>query len=159
MIRLVRAILLTVSLLAIAVGPAMASTTSSFVGVFRESFGRGNAASGVGYVTGLGQATESFTLLSHTRDGDCWLDPGVTVITFQTGTVSLLEENRLCTPGGSGFTPGGQVSYGNPVLWTGTYTIVGGTGAYAGATGTGTTSGAIAGDVISIRYAGTIILP
>jgi hypothetical protein len=159
MFRPVRIVFLTIALFAVAAGPVMASTTSSFVGVFRENFGRGNAPFGVGQVTGIGAGTESFTRTSHTFDGECWLDPGTTVLSFESGDIFLFEDNRLCTPGVSGYTPGGAVSYGNPVLWTGTYTITGGTGDFLGATGSGSTRGVLAGDVIFIFYNGTITVP
>ena len=159
MTHAVRASLISLALLVALVTPAFASTTSPFVGTFRETFGRGNAPSGVGSLAGMGLATESFLVTDSTPDDGCFLDGGITTISFADGDVVLREDNRLCTPGASGQAPGSQVSYGNPVTWTGTYTITGGTGAYAGATGAGTAAGQLAGDIIVIRYNGTITLP
>ena len=159
MIRTVRASLFSLTLLAIVVAPAMASTTSPFVGVFRETFGRGSAPSGVGSVTGIGEGTESFVVTSITPDGDCTVEVAEAVLRFEAGDIHAEALVRICSPGGSSRTPGSLVSWGNPGGWTGTFVITGGTGAFVGATGSGTSSGQLAGDVIVLRFNGTITLP
>jgi hypothetical protein len=138
---------------------SVAATTTSFQGVFRETFGRSAAPSGVGRVAGIGPGTEQFAPLATSSAGDCSREPGVTTLTFDSGVLYLLEDNILCTPGDSAATTGASVSYGNPVLWSGTYTITGGTGAFEGASGVGSTSGSLAGELIVIRYEGTISTP
>jgi hypothetical protein len=52
------------------------------------------------------------------------------------------------------------VSYGNPVLSTGTFEIVegSGTGIFEGATGSGTVSFVFAGAALVVTYEGTITL-
>jgi hypothetical protein len=56
--------------------------------------------------------------------------------------------------------PGHLVSYGNPVLSTGTFEIVegSGTGIFEGATGSGTVSFVFAGAALVVTYEGTITL-
>ena len=159
MTRTVRASLFSLALLAGLVAPTMASTTSVFVGTFRETFGRGSAPSGVGSVTGIGQGTESFVITSITPDGSCTVEVAEAVLSFEAGDIYAEAVVRICSPGGSSGTPGSQVSWGNPGGWTGTFVITGGTGAFVGATGSGISSGQLAGDVIVLRFNGTLTLP
>ena len=51
------------------------------------------------------------------------------------------------------------MSYGNPNLLTGTYTITGGTGAFAGANGSGTFHDNFAGDIHTVHVKGSLTLP
>ena len=156
--HVVRASLISLALLVALVTPTLASTTSPFVGVFRETFGRGNAPSGVGSVTGIGQGTETFVITSITPDGNCTIEVAESVLTFAAGEIFLEGVIRICSPGGSSGTPGSHVSWGNPGGWIGTFVITGGTGAFVGATGSGKSSGQLAGDIIVLRLNGTITL-
>jgi hypothetical protein len=143
------------------VGPVAAQSNSLEV-VFRETFGRGAAPSGVGNVRGA-IVTEVFTFTGEVPTGDPRCPArttGSTTATWPDGSTITTEEHWLiCFPGSSRSAPGGLVSYGNPETSSGTYTLVGGTGAFAGITGSGTITATIAGDILVIHYSGTFNLP
>ena len=158
-------------LLAVA-SPAVALTTG-FDASFREQFEGaapfkpcptgGDDPCGVGRIRGLGRATERFELEGEPQEVDsCEHIMGTTTITLQdgNGTLVIAEEETFCTPGNSTNTPGNQLhSFGNPGRAEGTWAVISGTGVFAGASGGGTLSYVAAGDVLNIRYSGTISLP
>ena len=141
---------------------AVAQTEIAWQAHFRESFGQGSAPSGVGRVMGFGQVTETFepTGASETGDPQCTsVSTGLQTNTFADGsTLTTSDVYFNCVPGRSNLAPGADVSYGNPSLATGTWTVDSGTGIFDGATGGGTLTTLAAGDVLQIYYEGTIIL-
>ena len=138
---------------------AAAQTTRDFEATFRESFGRGNAPSGVGHVLGA-QVTEVFTFVGFEETGDpqCPVTTtGSTLFTWPDGSTLTTEEHyQVCFPGKARSAPGSEVSYGNPETTTGTFEIVEATGFLTGAFGSGDIKVRIAGDVIIIHYSGTV---
>ena len=84
-------------------------------------------------------------------------------ITLRDGSTITLDEvydgETFFTPGNSGNAPGANVSFGNPVLGTGTWTVVGATGNLTSATGSGTIKQLLAGNTIQIWFEGTLTLP
>jgi len=148
--------------LALALAGPVAADTVSFEAVFRESFGRGNAASGVGHVGGA-LVTEVFTFGGEVRTGDPRCPArtiGTTVFTWPDGsTVTVDERWLICFPGFSREAPGSAVSYGNPEHSTGTFEIVDGSGVFRDIAGGGTITAKFAGDIIVIHYSGSATLP
>lgn len=141
---------------------AVAQTEIAWQAHFRESFGQGSAPSGVGRVMGFGQVTETFVGTGDTPTGD----PQCTSISTGLQTNTFADESTLttsdvyfnCFPGRSNLAPDSALSFGNPSLATGTWTVAGGTGIFAGATGGGTLTTRAAGNVLHITYAGTVVL-
>jgi hypothetical protein len=149
-------------LLSVSVPIAAAATTVKVEATFRESLGRGNAPTGVGHVIGA-RVTEVFTFTGAEPTGDpsCpTTTTGTTLFTYDDGsTITSEEQYLICFPGAARSAPGSQVSYGNPEITTGTFTITGGTGFFEGITGSGDINVYFAGDVLIIHYSGTAVLP
>jgi hypothetical protein len=141
---------------------AAASTTIEIEATFRESFGRGAAPSNIGVVNGQ-VVTEVFTFTGEAPTGEprCPVTTtGATVFTWPDGsTVTTDEHYLICFPGVSRFTPGSEVSYGNPELSDGTFSITGGSGTFEGITGSGMIRVTFAGDILVVHYSGTATLP
>lgn len=160
--RLKLAFLAATALLLISAPLAIAQTTRDLEATFRESFGRGNAPSGVGHVFGS-RVTEVFTFLGaeDTDDPSCpTTTSGTTTFTFPDGgTITTEEHYLICFPGSARSAPGSDVSYGNPETTSGTFEIIDATGSLAGTTGSGEIKVRIAGDVIIVHYSGTITSP
>jgi len=154
--------LLVTAPLAVAQTTQALQTTQAFQATFRESLGRGNAPSGVGYVLGT-RVTEVFTFGSAEATGDpsCpTTTTGSTTFTFPDGsTITTAEEYLICFPGSARSAPSSPNSYGVLEMTTGTFEIVDATGSFTGVTGSGDILIRIAGDVLIAHYSGTITFP
>ena len=160
MTRPIRAILLALCLTVATAVPALAQTTFTLDGHFREGFGRAASSEpcdlappfcGSGNVRGLGDAT--------TLDFE---DDTKTITLVSDGSTLVMNEEfvSFTTPGGSGEAPGMLVSFGNPfflvVSWEADAEAS--TGIFEGATGSGITTTTGAGDVLIVDTNGTLIL-
>jgi hypothetical protein len=158
-----------VASIGIAALPAFAQTTVAFNAEFKETFGRAKSRPcshflcGVGTVAGYGSATSTFdvTDFAPIDNTNCADLEAVRVITLVSdgSTLTLDETGTVCFPGQSFFTPGSQVSFGNPAQIETAWTVDGGTGVFSGATGSGTDSGMNAGDQGHSTLTGTLTLP
>ncbi|HKG18507.1 MAG TPA: hypothetical protein VKB00_02115 [Candidatus Limnocylindrales bacterium] len=160
--RLRLAFLAAAALLLVSAPLVLAQTTRDFEATFRESFGRGNSPSGVGYVLGT-RVTERFTFLGAEATGDpsCpTTTSGTSLFTWPDGSTITTEEHYLiCFPGNARSAPSSPNSYGILEVTSGTFEIIGGTGQFVGVTGSGTIDVTIAGDVLILHYSGTITFP
>ena len=154
--------LLAAVLLACVPAVALAQTEIQFKAIVLETFGRSASPTQVGKVQGFGFVTEEFTFTGEqlTGDPDCpVMTTGFTTWTFSDGSTLITQEEYVrCPPGESGAAPGGEVSYGNPAVWIGSWEVSGGTGTFACATGSGSIFEVEAGERILLLYEGTISL-
>jgi hypothetical protein len=158
--------------------PAAGSTTLDFKATFKENYpkvgapiecnGSGAVSPGCfggGQIVGYGKAIESFTFLGLLDDplptGCIGRPYGTSTIELVDGrgTLETYEEYLDCIPGASQDAPGHLISYGNPILTEGTYTITGGTGVFEGASGSGAIDISFAGSALMVSYDGVIVLP
>ena len=159
--RLLRVVLLAMSLVLILAMPVAAQTTLAIEGHFREGFGRAASSDlcdlespfcGDGTLRGLGRATT----LSY--------DDGTYAITLASDPTSTLVVQLTSlsdgSPGQSTDAPGQLVSYGNPQYELRSWEAVPelSTGIFAGATGSGTQFVHAAGDVLIFDMDGTLTL-
>jgi hypothetical protein len=80
-------------------------------------------------------------------------------LTSDGGGLQVFVEGPICYPGNSHSAPGAARSWGNPLEFTGTFTITGSTGVFAGASGSGTATLKAAGALIRARATATLTLP
>jgi hypothetical protein len=158
-----------VATVAFAALPASAKTTVAFSAEFKETFGRASSKTcthflcGVGTVAGFGSATSAFDLTAFApiEGTNCADLEAVRVITLGSdgSTLTLDEVGTVCFPGQSFFTPGSQVSFGNPAEIETTWTVARGTGVFRGAKGSGTDSNQNAGDAGHSTLTGSLTFP
>lgn len=142
-------------------GLASASASVDWKATFPEQFGGPNHSPfscvtgdscGSGEVNGLGQAQDVIVF-----GGGCGGACDVRTLTFADGSTIVMEEtdSNPQTPGNS--TEAQPVnSYGSPITFDLTDTIVGGTGRFAGASGTAGGQLKIAGGTAIISLSGTV---
>lgn len=154
---------MAIALAALVFASAAFSSSLSFRGTFRESFGRAPAdqpcldadACGTGAVERFGPATE--------KELD-FLEPYARIITLDDGSGTLVLRGtgiviRDCLPpGASGSAPGQVVSFGNPFECSGYVTVESGTGVFAGASGLLLERIYSGGDAIIVTDEGTLAL-
>ena len=162
--RRVSALVGATILLAAVAAPVVAAT-STFKAVIHEDFGRRAVArpcfeigdrfacEGDGTVQGYGQV-ESLVIFPADPE-----DPIERILTFGDGSTLTTNETFLDErlPGRSVEAP--DRGYGNPVYDHYAWVIVGGTGRFAGASGSGEWVNVLAGDVIVLKFVGTLTLP
>jgi hypothetical protein len=142
-------------------GLASASTSVDWKATFPEQFGGPNHSPfscaagdscGSGQVTGLGQAQDVIVF-----GGGCGGACDVRTLTFADGSTIVMDEtdSNPRTPGNSTQAQP-ENSYGSPITFDLSDTIVGGTGRFAGASGTAGGQLKIAGATAIINLSGTV---
>ena len=140
-------------------GVAGASTTVAWMATFPEQFGgpinspfscAPGTSCGSGEVTGLGQAQDVIVF------GACGPVCDVRTLTFADGSTIVMDEteSNFKTPGNSQSQP--DVSYGHPVSFDLSDTIVGGSVRFAGASGSASGHVKIAGGTVIATLSGTV---
>jgi len=137
-------------------------TLSSHLGRQKQAQACGLVACGTTTIPGFG--TADFTLIpviSEDVARGCGPAGAIVFLDLTNGAGRLVVEveGQVCYPGNSHSAPGGLRSFGNPLSFSGTYTITGGTGVFDGASGSGTATLKAAGGLIRARATGTLTLP
>jgi hypothetical protein len=137
-------------------------TLSSHLGKQKQAQQCGLVACGTTTLPGFG--TADFTIIPVIgQDVARGCGPAGAIIfldlTSGGGRLVVEADGQVCYPGNSHSAPGVLKSFGNPLRFSGTYAITGGTGVFEGASGSGTATLKAAGAVIDARATGTLTLP